>query len=195
MIKKVEINYLQIFDCLNHPFSDEPSHPLHVLFVIDHDLHSKGSDWSYIMLVPTSINDTIESLSKMHDGSKSVQIQLDFTTDFFTRDEKQLETIYCNDFLHQGFPLLFIICGAESKKFCTAAISMIKNILLAKNISIRQVLADRGTAIISSLVELMILFVACYTHSLRRGLTRGGGLKGGEGSATRYLVELVSTNS
>ena len=194
MINEVKINHNQIFDPPNHPFSNDQCHPLHGLFIIDHDLDIKGSDWTFVMFVPTSINVTIEGLSKMHEGRKSVQIQLDFTTDVFPNDNKQLGTIYCNDCLHQVFPLLFVICNAECKNSCVAVISTIQAILNLKNIKIRQVLADRGTAIMNALVELMILFVGCYTHSLRRGNTRGGGYRGGEGSATRYLVQLVSVH-
>ena len=143
------------------------------------------------MLVPTSIGDTIKGLSKMHEGKRCVQMQIDFTTDLFPNDDTQLGTIYCNDYVHKAFPLLFVICNAECKKSCVAAIRTIQAILKLKNISIRQVLADRGTAIMNALVQLIILFIACYTHLLRRGNTRGGGFRGGEGSATRYLVQLV----
>ena len=72
------------------------------------------------------------------------------------------------------------------------ALKTAKEMLELSEITLRQVLADRGGAIIYAVASLCVLFVACYTHSMRSGLTRGGGLKGGQGSAPRMLVELVS---
>ena len=174
-----------------HPFQNDECHPLHSLFLIDNDL-SSGSNWSYVMLLPITIHDTLVGLSKFHSSMKSIQVQIDFAKGFFDDDVKQLGTVFCNDYLHQAFPILFIICDAKDKTACTMALKTAKEILELREMKLRQVLADRGGAIIYAVASLFVLFVACYTHSVRSGLTRGGGLKGGQGSAPWMLVELVS---
>ena len=79
------------------------------------------------MLLPTSIHNTLNGLSEFQRSIKLTQVQIDFATGFFTNNMKQLGTVFCNDYAHQGFPILFIICNAEDKSTCTMALEYRKN--------------------------------------------------------------------
>ena len=54
--------------------------------------------------------------------------------------------------------------------------------------------SDQGTAIIGATKQLNISHKPCYTHSLQKDRTCGGGNCGGKGSALRYMKVLVSSN-
>ena len=67
-----------------------------------------------------------------------------------------------------------------------------KQLLEGRNKQSVSLKSDCGTAIIGATKRYRITHKPCYTHSLRKGGTRGGGYRSGKGSALRYLKDLVS---
>ena len=120
--------------------------------------------------------------------------ELDFSQDYFDSDTMLLSSFGISDLRHQYWPLLYGIVQEENKTFCTKMIEYGQNMMSNANLKMNSLLSDRGTAIISCANEKLLPHKPCFTHTMREGFTRGGGYRGGVGSALRLLKDKVMYN-
>ena len=121
--------------------------------------------------------------------------KLDFSHDYFNADTMLVSAFGISDLCHQFWPLLYGIVQGENNLFCGKMLDYGSELLESVQLTMHLLLADRGTAIISSASDRSIPHKPYFTHTMCEGLTRGGGYQGGVGSALRFLKDKVSDNS
>ena len=173
-----------------NPLPDDPSHPLHNLIVLKHDVGTGDQgldDWSQIVFLLPSAR-AVANLASNLWGMGCVQVEIDYHMGEWTNDNQQIGMSGISDADQVFYPCTVTIQKSEDSASSAENLHTTINVLHGGGAVPITCLKDGATALEAGANACGMIPVNCFAHMMRSPFSQKGSLHGTRGSMCWYYI-------